>query len=225
MSEEHETSERKPEAPEVTELAERLLAHVHHPNYKPVKPKVIVKQLKLDPDEGPRTLKRAIKKLVKAGKIDWGSNHLVKAAAPPKPSAAIVKIPTVKRAAVGVGKFDAHRVVGKFRRVMAGHGFVRPTGTPRSAERSLDIRIDAGDTLDAATGDTVAVKLDKKPRRGRDQACGKIVEVLERAKNQFVGTYQDDDGVGYVRIDGKIFQQPIQVGDAGAKTRGPTTKS
>ena len=59
-----------------SELERLLLQHVRRPNYRPVKPRVIAKQLDL-PEEVGKELKRAIKRLVKQGKIAYGKNHLV----------------------------------------------------------------------------------------------------------------------------------------------------
>ncbi len=195
------------------ELRARILAHIRHPNYKPVKPKVIAKQLELDEDMF-RHLKRAIKRMVKSGELAWGSKHLVHA-----PKVAAPVIPTITKPVDQKqhAKHAGDRIIGVFRRAAAGFGFVRPAGTPREAERTLDIFIDRNDTLDAASGDTVAVKLGRKPRRGRDQPGGEIVEVIERETHRFVGSYFEKNGRGYVQTDGKIFGQPIPVGDAGAK--------
>src|SRR5688572_1841885 len=52
-----------------------VLAHVNAANYQPVKPRVIAKQLKL-PSEQHRALKLAIRRLVKTGKMAYGSGHI-----------------------------------------------------------------------------------------------------------------------------------------------------
>src|SRR5262245_34297688 len=54
-----------------------ILAHVLGPNYQPVKPRVIARQLKL-PSEQHKALKLAIRRLAKAGKISYGAGHLVR---------------------------------------------------------------------------------------------------------------------------------------------------
>src|SRR5262249_41800553 len=46
----------------------------------------------------------------------------------------------------------------------------------------------------------------------------------ERATHQFVGTYFEEDGRGWVRVDGTIFFAPIYVGDPGAKGAKPDDK-
>src|SRR3954447_9572784 len=55
-----------------------VLAHVLAAKYQPVKPRVIAKQLGL-PSEQHKALKLAIKRLAKAGKLDYGAGHLVRA--------------------------------------------------------------------------------------------------------------------------------------------------
>ena len=58
------------------ELQARIVEHVRGDNYQPVKPRVIAKQLDI-PEESVRDLRRAIKKLVKKGKLAFGPGHLV----------------------------------------------------------------------------------------------------------------------------------------------------
>ena len=70
------------EAPERASPAARklepiVLAHVAGPKYQPVKPRVIAKQLQL-PSEQHKALKLAIRRLVKAGKLVYGSGHIVR---------------------------------------------------------------------------------------------------------------------------------------------------
>src|SRR5207253_1252894 len=53
---------------------------------------------------------------------------------------------------------------------------------------------------------------------------GEILQVLERATRQFVGTYFEREGQGYVRVDGTVFSHSIYVGDPGAKGAKPEDK-
>jgi ribonuclease R len=57
-------------------IAEQLLRIVYAEGYRPMKPKGLHKALKL-PEEAYRELRRAIKKLVREGRVVFGSNHLV----------------------------------------------------------------------------------------------------------------------------------------------------
>ncbi|MBL9083769.1 MAG: ribonuclease R [Planctomycetales bacterium] len=106
-------------------------------------------------------------------------------------------------------------VVGTFRRHQAGFGFVRPLSN-KGTDRAGDIFILADDAADAATGDTVRVKVSGERYRGKNQQ-GRIVEVIERQTHQFVGTYFEAGGGAFVQVDGTLFAQPIAVGDPGAK--------
>jgi ribonuclease R len=210
-------------------LSEQLLAHVNQPNYRPVKPRVIIKQLDLPPDSI-RDLQMVIKKLVKQGRLAYGSKHLVRPADVP-PDRALsatssvaanagddVSEPSLPEPGLRTGKqrpLKSH-LTGVFRRTSKGYGFVRPVGTSRAVGRDADILIPESGCRDAADGDTVAVRMSK--RRGpQGKLTGEIVEVLERDTHRFVGVYDEHDGSGYVQIDGKIFTEPILVGDAGAK--------
>jgi len=185
------------------ELERLVVEFVNRPDYHPVKPAVIAKRLKLD-DEQKRQLKKLIKRLVKRGRIVYGSNHLVGPAN------------TASRALV----------TGVFHRVDRGFGFVRPLGTTPEMGRTADLFIPANKCGDAANGDTVLVKISPN-RRGREEGEGRenkngkqrgeIVEIIERQTRNFVGTYYETPDAGYVTVDGGLFADPIFVGDPGAK--------
>ncbi|BBO35480.1 ribonuclease R family protein [Lacipirellula parvula] len=117
---------------------------------------------------------------------------------------------------------DPNHIVGAFRRMEAGFGFVRPEGTQRVEGRDADIFIPANASGDAASGDTVSVRLSHRGRGGKME--GHIIEVVTRATNRFVGTYFEQGGMGMVQIDGKLFAQAIYVGDPGAKGVQPDDK-
>ena len=190
----------------MSDLNSLILAHVNAPNYRPVKPKVIAKQMGFEGDDVTR-LKRAIKALVKEGKLAYGPSHLVCPIAGDHPASKVAR--PVKE------KKQKH-LIGTFRRVQGGFGFVRPEGTAAGAGRDADIFVPANGAGDAANGDTVRIRLsNKRGRMGKPE--GRIIDVVERATNRFVGTYFEQAGMGLVQIDGKIFNSPIYVGDPGAK--------
>jgi ribonuclease R len=188
-------------------LPTRVIALVQGPNYQPVKPRVIAKQLGFSEDQW-HEVRRVIKKLVKQGRLNYGDRHVVLPEKDPHQSKATItgKPP----------RSDQSLIVGKFRRTARGFGFVRPIGTAASAGRSLDILIPLRRTGDAATGDTVKVRL-KRERSEPDRRSGEIVEVVEREKSEFVGVYLERAGLAFVQIDGNVFAEPILVGDPGAK--------
>ena len=231
-------------SPAARKLEPAVLAHLLRPNYQPVKPRVIAKQLKL-PSEQHRALKLCIKRLVQQGKAVYGSGHLV------RPVASERKAESGKRKAGGQAsppdtsrlpemqppkKTDGTRsvpptkgneVVGKFRRAAGGFGFVRPSGTPSGSDRSFDVFIPEKSAHDAASGDLVRVRLGRSQARnktGEMRRAGEIIDILERDTHQFVGVYRERDGDAFVEIDGKTFGQPIPVGDPGAKNAQPGAK-
>ena len=170
------------------ELADRLMRLVVSPDYRPSKPKQIASQLKLDADEY-RELRRVIKQLVLEGRLIYGSNHLV-----------------ISTGAVG-GPQD--RIRGVFRRAMGGEfGFVRP-GDSGSESVDEDLFVPPGKTAGALEGDIVEVKV-RPNRRGQEAV---VVKILERARRQFTGTFQTENGEAVVYLDGTPYSDPVSVGD------------
>jgi ribonuclease R len=218
----------------MSDLETRILDHVNQPNYQPVKPRVIAKKLGIAAD-AVADFKRVLKRLVKQGRLAYGSSHLV--------------LPVVGHAvrandapqvvdSAGDGTnsvpYDGRRkspprslanhATGVFRRAQAGFGFVRPADSASLGDRKLDIFIPADRTLDAASGDTVLVRLQKHRDVRRPNPVGEIVEVLERDTHQFVGTYFEAGGNAYAQVDGTLFVRPILLGDPGAKNAQPDDK-
>ena len=189
------------------DLDDAILRHVNDAKYRPVKPKVIAKKLGLADDSLAR-LKRTIKSLVKEGKLVYGPNHAV------CPVVAESRAPKAGR--LREKRKSSKHLVGTFRRTASGFGFVRPAGTSAAEGRDADIYVPAKATGDAADGDTVRLRLSgKRGRMGKVE--GRVIDVVERATNRFVGTYFVQGGMGLVQVDGKVFTNPIYVGDPGAK--------
>jgi ribonuclease R len=181
------------------ELEQTILNYVALPEYRPMKPRAIAKQLQV-PEEQIALLKRAIKRLVHHGQLQYGANHLVMA----------------DDKGVEPEKTRPGRIMGVFQRTQKGFGFVRPHRLASSETEVIDIYISAKRASDASTGDTVLVQL-LKHRPGEPGPRGEIVEIIERETHQFVGTYFESRGAGYVQVDGKLFAQPLFVGDPAAK--------
>ena len=107
-------------------------------------------------------------------------------------------------------------VVGVFRRAAGGYGFVRPLDAV-AGDRSGDIHIAFTAALDAASGDTVRVRVSPARDARRPGPAGEIIEVVERRTTRFVGSYFETAQAGWVQIDGTSFARPVTVGDPGAK--------
>src|SRR5436190_2774533 len=148
-------------SPAARKLEPVVLAHVLGPNYQPVKPRVIAKQLKL-PSEQHRALKLCIRRLVKAGKLVYGAGHIVR-----RPKA----VPAARSQEPGARSQDSgdrgqgtgdrrqdstaaerslrdgkNVVIGTFRRTSKGFGFVRPQGAKRG-DKAGDVYIPASSTM------------------------------------------------------------------------------
>ena len=100
-----------------------------------------------------------------------------------------------------------------------GTGYVTPH-TAETSRTSADIFIAAEKMRDGHDRDDVLVSVHKGRNRG-GQRSGKILSVLKRASENFVGTYFTRDTLGYVRIDGKSFQDPVAIGDASSHNLTP----
>ena len=194
-----------------------VLNHVNQPNYRPVKPKVIAKKLGLV-DDAARELKAIVKKLVRSGELAFGPGQLVCPVDDTHPAAELAT-----KGRVAANTRGMRHVRGTFRRASGGYGFVRPEGVRSTADKDGDIYIAAKSAGDAANGDIVSVRLDgKRGRQGKLQ--GRVIDVIERATNRFVGTYFEQAEMGFVEVDGKIFHTAIYVGDPGAKGATPDDK-
>lgn len=129
----------------------------------------------------------AVKQLVREGSVSFGKNHEVRSNQKP------------------------NLIKGTIRVTAGGVGFVRPEGE----NAGEDIFIPGFAVGDAMSGDSVMVELAK----GRSQMGprGIIADVVERATKQFVGTYTERGGQGYVIVDAGLISEPVHVGDPGAK--------
>ncbi|RMG03361.1 MAG: RNB domain-containing ribonuclease, partial [Planctomycetota bacterium] len=191
----------------IAEIQQAVLKLVRSPDYSPLKPKAIARRLQLSPDDS-ALIKKAVKKLVNAGLVAFGSGHRVRAA-------------TAETAASSKPKADF--ITGMFRRRASGNGIVRPDADFAESFPFDEIHIPAEWSGDASSGDRVRVRLVKR-RGSRGRRYGQIVEIVERQTSQFVGTYFEQDGMGFVRVDGNVFAEPIYVGDPGAKNARPDDK-
>ncbi len=183
----------------MNKLEELILAGVRKSNYQPLKPKALARKLGVAATQYAE-FRKSLRNLVKQGRLEMGKNHSV-------------------RSVASIGTIS-----GTYRRTGTGVGYVRPVPIDDQTAKVAEIRISEGHELDAATGDLVLVKLTRKPTGHDGPAKGKVMRVLERAARNFVGTYFERDGQGFVRVDGTVFSHSIWVGDPGAKGAKPDDK-
>jgi ribonuclease R len=181
----------------MADLTELILAGLQHRSYKPLKPRGLARKLGVHKPQYPDFC-RTLRTLHRQGRIEVARDSSIRLTQP------------------------HGTVVGVYRSSPNGYGFVRPHGTEKGAP--AEVFIPAGRGRDAATGDEVLVRLLKKPSRPDLSASGEILEVVERATRQFVGTYFERGGESFVRVDGTVFSHSIYVGDPGAKGAKPEDK-
>jgi len=181
----------------MSDLQTRILSAVSHPNYHAVKPKALARKLGLTAGEN-NDFKDALKELIRLGRIEIGKGNAVR-------------------------PIGGHATVtGIFRKAAAGFGFVRPN--PDEGHKFNEVYIPEESVRDATTGDVVLVRLRPSRKQHERGPKGDIVQVLERATRQFVGTYFTRDSLFYVRVDGTVFSHSVVVGDPTAKGAKPNDK-
>lgn len=173
-----------------------IQAALAHKSYTPLKPKALARKLRVGDTDYP-AFRKALKALIADGRVEVGRNNTLR----------VVD--------------SAGSVVGTFRRIKSGAGYVRPH--PVDGVTGPDVFVREDRTLDASTGDEVVVKLTRRPGRVTEPA-GEVVRIQERATRTFVGTYFERDGEAHVRVDGTLFAHSVLVGDPGAKGARPGEK-
>jgi ribonuclease R len=180
----------------MSDHASQVLALVAAADYRPITLKAMAKRLAVDSDRYVE-FRRTVKGLIKQGQLDIAKDKTIR---PPDTTGTII---------------------GLFRRSAKGFGFVRPHN---ATEKSEQIYIPADAGSDASSGDEVVVKITARYRTPGMSPRGRVVQVLARASGIFVGTYFEEAGAGYVRVDGTTIHDPVYVGDPGAKGARPGDK-
>ncbi len=177
-------------------LKKKIMTHLGHREYKPVKLSDVAKSLGIDGNEF-EDFKEAFDQLREEGLVILGSKNLV-------------SLPPV-----------SGQVYGTFRASAKGFGFVTPT----ERNSHGDLFIPADYTAEAMTGDTVVAKVIKEERRGTEaRYSGKIIEILQLANNRFVGSVIRKGDSYYLVPDGK-FTEVIEIEDVTAKNAQPNDKA
>jgi len=174
----------------------QILQQLSQPDYQPMKATALARQLGVTKKRMPE-FREALRRLLDSGRV--------------------------RKTKPGLVRRDVNTALipGLIKRTSGGYGFLIPeTKGPREA----DIYISREDMGDAQTGDEVLVAIIRHPRKPGDRIRGRVVEVIQRATRTFVGTYFEEGGSGYVRIDGSTFAEPVYVGDPGAKGARPGDK-
>lgn len=179
------------------DLKTRILSTLAHPSYHPLKPKALARKLGLSGSDY-NAFKSALRELMDEGRVEIGKGNAVRQLGP------------------------HGTLTGIFRKTQQGFGFVRPN--PDEGHRFTEVYIPEDAVRDATTGDVVLVRVRQARKQHERGPKGDIIQVLERATRQFVGTYFTRDGLFYVRVDGTVFAHSVLVGDPTAKGAKPNDK-
>jgi ribonuclease R len=182
----------------MSDLQTRIMTTVAHPSYHPLKPKALARKLGVTAGDY-ETYKSVLRSLIDQGKLEIGKGNAVR----------------------HVGAHGT-TLTGIFRKAQAGFGFVRPN--PDEGHKFTEVYIPEEAVRDATTGDMVVVRIRPSRQRHERGPKGDIIQILERATRQFVGTYFTRDGNFYVRVDGSVFSHSVLVGDPSAKGAKPNDK-
>ena len=167
----------------------KIIKLLKHADYKPVKVSELARALGIEQADYPE-FKRAFDELHHAGHVVLGDGSVV-----------------------GLAGL-AGRIIGTFRANPRGFGFV----TPLESAAHVDLFIPPGETMEAMTGDVVAAKVVEKSTRGEQiRYSGRIIEIVQRGRNRFVGTLMRKPEGWLVQPDGSGATDPITVDDVTAK--------
>ncbi len=167
----------------------KIVKLLKHTDYAPLKLSQLAKVLGVSSEDYAQ-FKSAFEELRQAGHVVVGGRNLI-------------SLPSM-----------SGRIIGTFRANPKGFGFI----TPLEPHLHGDLFIPPSATGEAMTGDIVAAKVVKKGKRGGQMRySGKVVEILERAQNRFVGALLKGPEGWIVQPDGTSFFELISVDDVGAK--------
>ena len=107
-------------------------------------------------------------------------------------------------------------MVGVYRAHEKGFGFLQPDELTQHG----DLFIPPGSNRDAMNGDRVRAKVIHEKRRavaGKSPFVGRIIEVIQRADRQYVGTLLKHGKLHVVKVDGRLMSAPVIIRDPSAK--------
>lgn len=169
-------------------FSNRILDHLTHGSYRPSPVKTIVRDLRISPEDR-LAFDEAFDQAVSDGFIEVGRDDCV-------------RLPTLP-----------DEISGVYRSNKRGFGFVKPDQFFREG----DVYIAANASGDAVSGDQVLVSVSKGDRWKGRGAAGKIIEVLNRGRGEFVGSLFKRGSTWFAQPDGRELHDPIIIRDPSAK--------
>jgi ribonuclease R len=184
----------------------RILDHLAHDNYRPAPIDAIARAMRVEQDER-ETFDQAMRLLAQQGRIAISDDD-------------VVRLPAY-----------GDELIGTFRLNQRGFGFV----IPDEPFRDGDLFVPRGQTADAISGDRVRAKVLRQSwrpgsgkgsagaggaRAARSDYIGRIVEVIQRGQEHFVGTLVREGSNWFVEPDGRSLHDPVLIRDPHTKSPG-----
>lgn len=180
-----------------TSLEKRILDAVRQPGAPAMKPKALARKLRVKEDQYD-DFKKILKRLLTRGEIELDRSRSIR---------------------TGGARSE---ILGVFRGLRSGGGIVR--SKPAQGKVPVEVFIRPHHTKDAVTGDTVRTTIGRRPSSGERMPAGRVLEVVERASVDFVGTIEVKGDETFVRLDGPVIPEPVYIADASAKNAKPGDK-
>lgn len=193
----HDRRASRPDAATMS-LERKILATLNARGYRPVSRAVLARDLNVT-KRRMEEFRQVLDALIASGRARETAGGLLR----PSAQSGFIR-GTIKRSASGSGYLIVSRQVGQ--------------------PKVPDVFISERDMSDAHTGDVVLAQIVRAGHGPRANPIGRVVEVQERATRSFVGLYFERDHEGWVQVDGNTLNEPIQVGDPGAKGALPGDK-
>jgi ribonuclease R len=169
-------------------FSNRILDHLKHGSYRPVFAKVIARDLRIV-SEDRHAFDEAINQAVVDGLIEIGNDDCI-------------RLPAL-----------TDEITGIYRSNKRGFGFVKPDQLFREG----DVYIAAGAGGNAVSGDKVSVSISSNNKWKGRGAAGRIIEVLERGRGDFVGSLFKRGNTWLAQPDGRELHDPVIIRDPSAK--------
>jgi ribonuclease R len=169
---------------------ERIVEHLAHTHYKPSTASAIAKDMRVDVEDR-AAFDQAIERLIQNNRLTMSDDGLV-------------RLPSL-----GSVKDD---VLGRFKLNQRGFGFI----IPQVKFREGDLFVPPGSSGGAISGDEVRARVVRAGGTGREGGgrspfVGRIVEVLKRGRENFVGELYKDGRKWFVQPDGRTLHDPVLI--------------
>src|SRR5688572_26713144 len=171
-------------------FTQRILEHLAHENYKPSPSKATARDMRVD-DEDRDAFEQAISNLVQEGKLTIGVDEVIRL-----PSYSQVK----------------EAITGRFKLNPKGFGFI----IPDQPFREGDLFVPPGSAGNAISGDRVRARA-VRTGEGRSGFTGRVLDVVERGQEHFVGMLYQEGNRWMVEPDGRSLHEPVLIRDPHAK--------